>query len=522
VWSDNAAGYHLVNILLFALSGILLWRVLAELEIPGAWLGALLFAVHPVNVASVAWIAELKNALSLPFYLAAIALFLRFLENRKIGIYSLALAAAACALLSKGSTVILPAVLLLCAWWRERRITRHAVFSILPFLLLSAAAAIVTIHFQSRVIDAGVAPTPLPARIARAGHALWFYLGKAVWPAGLCAVYPKWPVDHSYIALILGVSAVLVFWVGRKWWGRGPFFALAYFVIALLPVLGVLDMTFLDQAWVADWWQQLALPGVTGLAGAGVALLWQRFLSPERRAVIGVSVASIILLLGARSWSEASSYESMETLCLRTLATNPDSWAAHNNLGAVRSSEGRLDEAASEYEAALRIKPADSSAQSNLGIVYARLGRFDQAIVEYHSALAAAPESPKIWFNLGNALRAEHLNGEAVEAFSKVIDEDARWIEPRYEMGTILLELGRPAEAGRQAETIVRLEPEALSGHYLLARAAAAIARFDVAATEAARALEIARRGGDEKSIVEMQDALDAYKAGRLPAAPNL
>jgi Flp pilus assembly protein TadD len=527
-WGDNAAGYHLVNILLHALSALLLWRVLARLAIPGAWFGALVFAVHPVNAASVAWVAELKNALSLPFYLAAIAAYVRFLEVRKARPYVIALIAAACALLSKGSTVILPVVLLLCAWWHERhpgrpaRAMRADLLSLIPFFLLSAAAALVTIHFQSRVIAAGVVPAPLAARIARAGRALWFYLGKDLWPVRLCAIYPKWPLDRSMLPLGLAAALALLLWVARKRFGRGPFFAWAYFVTALLPVLGIVNMTFLDQAWVADWWQQLALPAVAALFGAGVAAAWLRAPSPASRAAIGAVAACILLLLGARTWSEASGYESMETHCRRTLALNPDAWAAHNNLGSVLNAQGRLDEAAREYQAALRLKPSDASAHSNLGIVFARLRHFDDAIAEYGLALGIVQENPKVWFNLGIALRAERRNGEAVGAFSRAIDENARWIAPRYEMGTILLEMGRPAEAGRQAETIVSLDRAAISGHYLLARAAAAIGRFDVAATEASAALDLGRQTGEQKTIRQMEDALAACKSGRPPAAPEL
>ncbi len=522
LWRDNATGYHLVNILLHALSALLLWRVLARLAIPGAWLGALLFAVHPVNAASVAWISELKNDLSLAFYLAAIAAYLRFLDVRKAPPYFLALLAAACALLSKGSTVILPIVLLLCAWWKLRRVARADFLALIPFVLLSGMAALVTIHFQSRVIDTGVLPTPLPARILRAGHALWFYLGKDLWPLHLCAVYPKWTPDHSVLPLLLASLLTLLLWLGRGRIGRGPFFAWACFVTALLPVLGLLNMTFLDQAWVADWWQQLALPAVTALFAAGVATVWHRASSPARRAGVGLFVAGIAIFLGARTWSEASGYESMEIFCRRTLAGNPDSWTAHNNLGDVFNSQGRLDEAAREYQAALRLKPSNASAHSNLGIVFARLRRYDEAIAEYRAALRGVPESPKVWFNLGNALRAEQRNDEAIEAFSRTIDENARWTAPRYEMGTILLDQGRAVEAGRQAQTIVALDPGAISGHYLLARAAAAIGRFDVAATEAGAALGIARGAGQEKPIARMQAALDACKAGRLPAAPEL
>jgi Flp pilus assembly protein TadD len=236
-------------------------------------------------------------------------------------------------------------------------------------------------------------------------------------------------------------------------------------------------------------------------------------------------VALVVFSLGARTWSEASGYETMETHCRRTLACNPNAWTAHNNLGGALTTQGRLDEAADEYQTALRLKPSDVSAHSNLGIVYARLHRLDDAIGEYDAALAIAPDNAKVWFNLGNAFRAQRQNDKAVDAFSHAIDDnvtDKAWTTPRYEMGTILLELNRPKEAGRQAEIIVHLDPGAISGHYLMARAAAAIGRFDVATAEAGTALEIANRSGQEKMIRQMQDALDACTAGRVPAAPDL
>jgi tetratricopeptide (TPR) repeat protein len=211
----------------------------------------------------------------------------------------------------------------------------------------------------------------------------------------------------------------------------------------------------------------------------------------------------------------------MEAHCRRALASNPDAWAAHNNLGGVLSAQGHLDEAAREYKAALRLKPADSSAHSNLGIIFARQHRYDDAIAEYHSALDASPDNPKAWFNLGVSLRAERRDNEAIAAFSRVIDENARWTAPRYELGTILLDQGRIAEAGRQAQTIVALDPGSISGHYLLARAAAGIGRFDVAATEAGAALGIARIAGETKAIDQIQEALNACKSGRVPAAPE-
>jgi len=513
LWADNPVGYHFVNILLFALSALLLWRVIELLAIPGAWLGALLFAVHPVNVASVAWIAELKNALSLPLYLAAVACWLRFLDSRKIAPWLLALAATALALLSKGSTVILPLVLLLCLWWKQRRVRGCDLLWLLPFFLLAALGALATIHFQSRLVEA--APAPMPERIARAGHAIWFYLGKDVWPFALCAVYPKWRLDGNFLPLILAAGLAVALWFAQKRLTRGPFFAWAYFIVALPPVLGLVNMSFLDQAYVADWWQQLALPAACALVAAGLTL-WPGRTIAER----SIAAVFLVLFLCGRTFTDASAYQSMESLCIRTLKYNPDSWTAHDNLGNVYNLDGDLALAAHEYEIALRLKPSDPATHSNLGTVYARLDRLDDAIAQYRAALALAPDSAKYWFNLGNAFRAKRSNAAALDAFTHAVDNNARWISPRYAMGSVLLDLGRPADAGLQAATIMHLDPSSITGHYLMARAAAASSRFDIAVAEAEAALEIAQQSGDAKTILQMQEALAACKSRMQPLSP--
>jgi len=361
----------------------------------------------------------------------------------------------------------------------------------------------------------------MAARIARAGQAIWFYLAKDIAPVHLCAVYPKWPLDGSFLPLILAAVLGVALWLARKHIGRGPFFACACFVTALLPVLGIVDMTFLDQAYVADWWQQLALPAVVALVAANLALHWERYRSNGRRAVVGVIIAAIVIFLGAQTWSEASGYESMEIHCRRTLAENPNAWIAHNNLGGVLSAEGKLDEAATEFQAALRLKPADASAHSNLGVIDARQGHYDNAIAQYHAALSAE-DNPKTWFNLANSLRAEHRDAEAVDAFSHAIDDDARWIAPHYEKGTVLLEMGRAPEAVYEARTIIeKLDSGSIFGHYLLARAAAALGRFDVAVPESQTALDIARRSRQPDVIQRMQAVLDACKDGHVPPPPD-
>jgi tetratricopeptide (TPR) repeat protein len=346
-------------------------------------------------------------------------------------------------------------------------------------------------------------------------------LGKDIWPVGLCAIYPKWPLDLNFLPLGAIALTGVLFWVCRERWGRGFFFAWGLFLCALLPVLGLVNMSFLDQAYVADWWQQLALPAVTALGGAAFWLLITRDNRAARYlSLFGLGAGAVALAL--LTSQQVRAYHSMGNLCRRTLALNPGAWTAHNNLGNVLLSTGRNAEAAAQYETALALKPADPEAHSNLGVAYAKLGRPADAIAQYRAALAILPDDAKAWFNLGNLLRAQQDNAGALDALTHAVDANGRWLAARYELGTALLDQGRAREAGRQAETILHIDPMAISGHYLMARAAAAIGRFDVAADAASKALEIAREAGDAKRIQQMQEALDACKAGRVPAVPEL
>ena len=514
LWDDNATGYHLVNILLHAASALLVWRVLEKLAVPGAWLAGILFAVHPVNAASVAWIAERKNTLSMLFYLLAIARFLDFHARKKCADYALALVCFTCALLSKGSVVMLPCVLLGCVWWRAGKISRRDLVDAAPFFALSTLLALVTIHFQTRIIEVGTQSQSFAFRLIRAGDAVWFYVGKIILPLDLCPIYPKWPIRPealvSYVPGLLALGLMLLFWARRKSWGRSFLFAWGYFLVTLFPVLGFVGMSFLDQAYVADWWQQTSMLGLVSLISAGVARASLSFGKNGRPIFFG-STAIFVLLLGALTWSEAATYESMKIHCRRTLVRNPDAWSAHNNLGAVLSSDGRLDEATVHYEAALRLKPTDGAAHNNLGTILARLGRYDEAVAHYLSAIAINPNDASAFFNLGNAFRAQHRNREAMESYAHSLEINPRWAAPRYQIVEILLEGGKFAAAREQAGIILAQNPDSIVGHYAMAKAFAGEGNFSDATDEAHRALELAQRAGQKKITAEIQASLDSY-----------
>jgi tetratricopeptide (TPR) repeat protein len=525
LWPGSAAGYHIVNIALHAVAALLLWRALRSLEVPGAWWGALLFAVHPVNAASVAWIAELKNTLSLVFYLLAALCFIQYRQERSGWKYAAALIAAACAFLSKGSTVILPIVLMGCVWLRYGKVTRNDLLSEIPFFAIAGAAAWATIHFQQRDPEAHFASVSFAFRLIRAGDAFWFYLWKDLWPVNLCPVYPKWRIDASaplaYFPIIALVALPPTLWRFRQRpWVPATFAALSYFFIALLPVLGFIDMTFMDQAYVADWWQQIALIGVTSLAGAalggGLLLRNGRF-----KPAISISGALIALLLAGLTWSQAMGYESLEIYSLRTLALNPDAWSAHNNLGNAYVNEGRINDAINQYQIVIQLRPDYPRAYYNLGCAYLKQGRVNDAAALFVHAIQLDPAFPEARCDIADLLAREGRKAEAIVQFRKTIDLASDYAPASEGLAFLFATSAATqpsdrAEAVELAESANRLtggtDPRALA---TLAAAYAAAGRFPEAVNMDLEAIQAARTNGEASLCAQFEQALKFYQADK-------
>jgi len=253
LWGLEPLPYHLVNVLLHGASAILLWRVLRSLRVQGAWLGAALWALHPVEVESVAWITEMKNTESGLLFLLSILFFVRWLRAKDIDgqtgggwNYALTLLFAALAMASKSSTVILPVVLCLCVWWMEGRWRWRYLARVVPILLMAIAASALSIWTQSLQLTTVTDPTWVrtwPERLATAGDAVCFYLGKLLWPHPLMTIYPRWQIDGgqwvSYLALLAVISILSIFWLKSERWSRACFFAFAYFYGGLTASTGI-------------------------------------------------------------------------------------------------------------------------------------------------------------------------------------------------------------------------------------------------------------------------------------------
>ncbi len=494
LWGMNASGYHVMNILLHIVSSFLIWSVLERLKIPGAWLAALIFAVHPVNVESVAWITERKNTLPMVFYLLSILLYLKFESSEDKRFYKLSLGAFLLALLAKTSVVMLPAVLLMCAWWQRGKISRKDVFRSIPFFALSGILSFVTVWFQyNRAIRTDIVRADdFLSRLTIAGKAVWFYLYKAVLPYQMSFVYPRWKTGVSgfisYIPLLILIGLLILFWYYRKGWGRSFLFGLGYFVVTLFPVLGFFDIYFMKFSLVADHWQYFSIISVIALTVGLIshAAEQDRF----RRPAIALAVIAVCLL-SFKTWTQAKIYKDQETLWEDTLTKNSASKLALNNIGVIRKQQGKFDEAAKHFSAVLQINPDDSEAHYNMGVVLEAQGKLEEAARHYSEALRIRPNDAEIHTILGEIRNRQGKLDEAVRHYSQVLRIKPSDIQTLMTVGMLLGQQGKTAEAVTQFSEVLKLSPDNAGAHFNTGLALAQQGKFDEAVKSYYQALKI-------------------------------
>jgi protein O-mannosyl-transferase len=485
LWGLHPAGYHAVNVALHALEALLFWGVLRRLGLRHALLGAALFVVHPVNVETVAWVSELKNLMAMLFFLLSIRSFLatelwdpQGCRGRGTGPSLLFFTLG---MLSKGSVAILPVVLLGLVAWR-RRPAKADIVRLVPFVVVATGLVLVDVWFQRHGSGVVIRQAGPVERLLGAAAAAWFYLGKALWPVGLSFVYPQWTIRAGdpawWLPLAAAVLATVVLWRSRaSAWGRALLFAWAYFIAALLPVMGFVDVYFMKYSLVADHYQHLALLGVAGV----VAAAWERVNS---RAAAVALVAALAVL----TFRQASLYRDSETLYRATLAENPRAWIAHTNLGVLLTHDGRAEEAIGHLRTALELKPGLPDAELDLGAALAGLGRTQEALPHLREAVQGDPRSWQGHFNLGLALVSLRRFGEAVPEFERVVALKPDHAMAELDLGDAWSALGKPAEAVPHYERALGMKPDIVEARSGLGDAFTQLQRLPEAAGQYAAA----------------------------------
>lgn len=430
LWDDSVLGYHVVNVLQHALSACLLLLVMRRLEIPGAYLTTAIFALHPVQVESVAWITEQKNTLSAVFYFAAALVYLSYDQERQTRHYVLALGLFVLGLLTKTVVATLPAALLIVLWWRRGQVQwRRDVVPLMPWFVLGAVAGLFTAWVERKLIGAEGAAFDLTLleRCLLAGRVVWFYLGKLFWPFDLVFIYPRWKVDATvwwqYLFPVGAFVLLVSLWRIRNRW-RGPLGGLLFFAGSLFPVLGFFNVYPFIFSFVADHFQYLSSVGIIVVMSAGLTSLLPRILPQFQKA--GPALALVLLAtLGVLTRQQSQMYSDPATLYTTTLERNPDCWMCHNNLGLLFAGAGQSQAAIDHYEKALALKPDSAEAHNNLGNVFFEEGMISEAKSSYEEALRYRP----------------------------------KYVDAINNLGGVFYRLGRVAEAKAQYEAVLRINP---------------------------------------------------------------
>ena len=512
LWGDDPTGYHVTNLVLHAIEALMLWALLARLEVPGSYLAALLFAVHPVNVESVAWIAQRKNLVALLFLLPALLFFLKAEDARPAGAsvmaslrerrYLVALLLFVLALLGKGSVATFPAILLLIVWWRKGRVGWGDLARAAPFLVAAAGLAYVNVWFQTHGGAEPIRVANTGQRLLGAGAVPWFYLYKALWPVQLSFVYPQWNITSAdprwWLPATASVGVTALFVLARGRWSRPFLFAWAYFCLALVPVMGFTDVYFMKYSLVADHYQHTAIIAVVALAAAGFAR-WARRSSSQQRPVWLLLAAAVVVSLVMLTRQQSAIYRDENTLYRATIEANPRCWLAHYNLAVNLKAEGRREEELAHLREVIRLRPDHAGARTNLalalqdagefgealphaeeaarlqpgvaaplvnlGILLSRAGRPAEALAPLEEAVRLAPEQPETHYNLGLTLARLDRLADAVSALEQTVRFAPGDMVARAELARNLIRLGRREDATAQYEAVLRLSPAGPFAH---------------------------------------------------------
>lgn len=498
LWGNRTLGYHLFNILLHFLSALLLLKILRRLKVPAAWFVAALFALHPVQAESVAWITELKNTLSGVFFFSAALFYITFDSDRKRKYYTIALVLFVSGLLSKSVIATLPVSLLALFWWKRGKLScRQDMIPLVPFFVLGMVYGLFTALMEQQHVHGAKGSEfsfTIIERCLIAGRAVWFYLGKIVLPVNLTFIYPRWNVSQTvwwqYLFPAAAIALAAFLWAFRKR-SRAFFAVLVCYTATLFPVLGFFNVYPFRFSFVADHFQYLACIGPMALAAAGMHRvldytkgIGQRFL---KTTLYGV----VLITLGAVTWNQCRTYADAETLYRSIIRKNPLCWMAHTNMGILLANSGKTDEALVHCLKAVEIDSTLPECHNNLGLLLANTGSIEEAIDHYRIALKINPNDAEARNNLGNALfNTGHID-EAAASYRKVLETNPLHEDARNNLGNVLMQNGQTEEAVKCYRKVLEINPRYVEAHNNLGMALQRTGRSKDAAAHYRKALEL-------------------------------
>ena len=523
LWGMNPFGYHLHNVflhgantvLVYALARRLLPRALrgadddSGLTLPAA-LAALVFAIHPLRVESVAWVTERRDMLSLLFGLSSVLAYVRSRTEQRSAraFYWTSVALFVCALLSKATLITLPATLLILnvyplrrlgggiGWWSVE--ARRVYAEIVPF----AAASLVVAALSLIALDPP-GQLPLDDKIAVSAYSLAFYLWKTILPTGLAPLYEMPPdIDPfaaRYVASYVVVAAlsVLVLLTRRRWPGLSA--GVLAFVVMTLPMLGVVQN---GPQIAADRYTYHAAP-VVGLLVGGLVAQWHG----RARMVAATASVAALGLLAALTWRQTGVWRDSDRLWSRVLAVDSTSSIAQIAMGDLRITQGRLDEAAYHYGRGVAIDADYAEGHNNLGVALSQLGKLTEAAEHFRVATMLDTAYTDAYANWGVTLGRLGQPELAVETLRRAIALDGRHPDARVNLGNVLLRLGQPEAAVEEYRVAAELRPRHADTHVNWGAALAQMRRYPEAAEHFHTALAV------DPANVQARQYLDAATA---------
>jgi tetratricopeptide (TPR) repeat protein len=474
--------HHLTNVLLHAAASLLLFLLLLRstgARWPSAFV-AFVFALHPLHVESVAWVAERKDVLSALFWFATLLAYVHYVERPSASRYALVILLFCCGLMSKPMAVTLPFVALLLDWWPLRRLSRKSVMEKLPLFALSLAASVVTYIVQQR--GGAVLSTdniPLALRIGNAIVSYVVYLGEFFWPAKLAVFYPypsELPLWQPIAATLLlaGITALAL---RRRYLTVGWLWYLG----TLVPVIGIVQVGVQSHA---DRYTYIPAIGIAIMLAWGAEELVQRHLA----AALGLVAC---LAMAVTTWLSIQHWRNSTALFEHALAVTSGNYVAHNNLGVALRRSGRIAEAIPQFQQAIEIKTRFPEAQNNLGEALLVEGRLDEAAPHIGEALRLQPSLAEAHINWGTVLLKRSQPAEAATAYRVALQLQPVSSSAQYGLGVALTEQNQFVEALPHLQEAVRIKPEDPDAHYNLGRLFGLMGRPSEAAAEFAQTVRL-------------------------------
>jgi tetratricopeptide (TPR) repeat protein len=535
LWGLNPVGYHLVNILLHILNAVLLWSCLRRLDAPAPFWIASIFALHPVQVESVAWITELKNVLSTFFYLLALHAYLKFSglcnketpERKAFLFYAVSLGCFLLALFSKTVSGSLPAAMLLIIWWQKGRVAWREIWKLLPFFALAMFLGGQTARLEvSHVLAKGPEwDFSLLERLLIAGRAVWFYAGKLIWPHPLIFNYPRWQIDAGewwqYLFPLAFMGLLFLLWYLRERIGRGTLVAVLFFCGTLFPALGFFNVYPMRYSFVADHFQYAASIGLIALFCGSTQMVFARLPGRLRQAQRLFFVV-IVVLLATLTWNQGHAYRDRFTLFSDTIAKNPSSWLSYSNRGRDYALAGRDALALEDLERSLALNPNDADALQCRGIIRLKRKEYDRALADLDKSIAIQPWRSDYFRNRSIANRVAGRLDLAIADADSVIRLAPESVEAYLERGALYAMGGNNEKALEDLNRALELDPASFQGlsnrgliHYRSGRQVKAISDFrralelnpDSAETYFNRGLAHAAAGDAGQAMSDLQHA---------------